>query len=130
MKRDLAVALVLIAALWLGWPLLALWTANQNLLMQQEKDAPTLLAAAPHALLIPQKVSGPPDKLDGRYIGRSLPQGLTGWLGRRGFGFEPRNHEGSSRSYRKDDDRFVVTLCHRFSAGFDVCTLTVRPEQP
>ncbi|UTA50374.1 hypothetical protein MSS93_11650 [Deinococcus radiodurans] len=112
----------MLAFLSWGWPLLALWTSDRALLTRQEPDAAKLYAAAPRALLTPQKVSGPAAGLDGRYLSRVGR--MDGWLRKQGFVLSLQM--GSGRGYNNGADLSADTTCRRFSAGFEVCQLKTR----
>ena len=112
----------LLALLGWGWPLLALWTSDRALLTRQEHDAAKLYAAAPRALLTPQKVSGAAAGLDGRYLSRV--GGMDGWLRTQGFLLSLQLESG--KGYNNGADLSADTACRRFSAGFEVCQLRTQ----
>lgn len=116
---------LLVPLLAFAWPLLWLW-GNPALLYGQEADADRLYAAAPAALLGPQKVSGPADKLAGRYLSRA--GGLHRWLGRHGFRLT--NQMGAACFYNNGADLSAQTVCRRFSRGFEACSLRLEGGEP
>ncbi|GAA5532036.1 hypothetical protein [Deinococcus aluminii] len=114
--------LLLLAALpFLAWPLLWLKTSDSAMLQRQEKDADALFRAAPLATLTGMvKVSGPVDRLEGRYLARSIWAGNPLGARLRAAGWTWVDQFGAVTVYRRAGAH-LTTSCRRFSAGFDVC---------
>lgn len=89
--------------------------------MPQRQDVDTVIfyPTAARALLIPQKVSGPPGNLDGRYLSRSGK--MDHWIKSQGFVFSSQR-DGLS-NYNNGADLNAKAVCGFFSPGFEICTL-------
>lgn len=96
------------------------------MLTRQEHDAARLYGAAPRALLTPQKVGGPAQGVDGRYLSRV--GGMDGWLRKQGFVLNVQM--GSGRGYDNGGGLRASTVYRRFSAGFEVCSLRTQGVVP
>ncbi|EYB66910.1 hypothetical protein DEIPH_ctg064orf0085 [Deinococcus phoenicis] len=115
--KGLLVATLGFLTVWLLWPLL--WVLlSFGTLHAQESDAAALLRAAPRAFLGGLiRVSGPPHRLDGRYLMRSQDE-LDRRLREAGWTFD--DQMGAARFYQHGGKK-LSTTCRQFTRHFSVC---------